>query len=711
MPRHVTNLPKGYRKRRERPEPEPWDIRAKSSKSAAGFVDIRFRFLSTWLGADTALKFKKAGERFARPRNAPTSIYHVRRALQTWAAMNIESKSCPPSPSSTPVQVLTDLTALRLRYFTARDAGGTALITIVAEWRDFLKFLPMLVHEKAIPRFDYKSPGVTAPNGRLFEFSRDEIGVEEIRQNLAPRSYRFDLDSYNDELFEDVSINASTEEALADFENRLGAAIKTIYDAALAEFCGLVDAHSRGRDLIAGVDYGRLRTLPGDIDPQRGVKVYVEDHPEALANLLALVTYEMGGIPKPWGHSRTYTGEKPSYLKNELCNYVISYGKNRLLPFLGLMTSTAAISCILLLIMEHPNLTASTILNLEVEVDGDQIVTMTSVGQRGKVIDALKLRAMKMVGGVLTPVSELVLEKAVEWTQLIRQQLVADGNYEMAKRLWVGMSARDYHLTAFSGATLTKQIGSGATRRFSSALERHPMTSFAQRHPEISPWASRLNLKALRKNVGVLDYLRSGGNLVRLAKLLGHKSVKTTIKSYVPLALRLALYERQIRRHQNLLLAAAFGDVGTALQYTDFQTTEKLHAFLSSILCPAPTDPDSGSQGDVRSLLERYLGRDESGSTTSCSGVQSSDRRLIINRNPVPLAAAFLYAAHLEGASHRFLDRPDVVTGVPPRFWRDFAEIVRAPLPDALYELHELVREASQIVADRSMDFVFPMNG
>lgn len=706
----MTNLPKGYRKRRERPEPDPWDIRVKNSKSAAGFVDIRFRFLPTWLGAETALKFKKAGERFARPRSAPTSVYNVRRALQIWAAMNAESKSGPPSPSSTSVQVLTDLSALRLRYFTERDADGTALITIVAEWRDFLKFLPMLVHEKAISRVDYKSPGVVAPNGRLFEFSRDEIGTEEIRQNLAPRSYRFDLDSYNDELFEDVSINASTEEALTDFENRLGVAIKTIYDAALSEFNELVDAHARGRDLIAGVDYRRLRTLPDDIDLQLGIKVYVEDHPEALANLLALVTYEMGGIPKPWGDSRTYAGEKPSHLKNELCTYVISYGKNRLLPFLGLMTSTAAISCILLLMMEHPNLNASTVLNLEIDADGDQIARMASVGEGGKVIDALKLRAMKMVGGVLTPVSEMVLERVVEWTQPIRRQLVADGNYEMAKRLWVGMSARDYHLTAFSGTTLTKQIGGGATRLFGSPLERHPMTSFEQRHPEIAPWASRLNLKALRKNVGVLDYLRSGGNLVRLAKLLGHKSVKTTIKSYVPLALRLALYERQIRRHQNLLLAAAFGDVGTALQHTDFETTEELHAFLSSILCPTQTDPERRSEGDVKSLLEQYLGRGESG-TTSGSAVPSPGTRLVINRNPVPLAAAFLYAEHLEGASHHFLDRPDVVTGVPPRFWRDFAEIVRAPLPDALYELHEVVQEAHQVAADRSVDFVFPANG
>jgi len=68
---------------------------------------------------------------------------------------------------------------------------------------------------------------------------------------------------------------------------------------------------------------------------------------------------------------------------------------------------------------------------------------------------------------------------------------------------------------------------------------------------------------------------------------------------------------------------------------------------------------------------------------------------LILCKDPDALAVAMLYRDRLESASATFLDRPDLRTGVAPRFWRDFVdngtEALTAPLPPALIEITDLV--------------------
>jgi hypothetical protein len=61
-------------------------------------------------------------------------------------------------------------------------------------------------------------------------------------------------------------------------------------------------------------------------------------------------------------------------------------------------------------------------------------------------------------------------------------------------------------------------------------------------------------------NSGVLKFLEADGDLVVAARIFGHRSVKTTLGHYVPNALRIALFERQVRRHQNRLIVQAFSD-------------------------------------------------------------------------------------------------------------------------------------------------------
>ncbi|MDO2211854.1 hypothetical protein Q2457_25500, partial [Escherichia coli] len=80
------------------------------------------------------------------------------------------------------------------------------------------------------------------------------------------------------------------------------------------------------------------------------------------------------------------------------------------------------------------------------------------------------------------------------------------------------------------------------------------------------PWRDKINFKAIRVNVGVATYLNTDGDLVATAKAFGHKHIRTTINNYIPLALQRAIFERQIRRHQNLLITSAMNEESEMLK-------------------------------------------------------------------------------------------------------------------------------------------------
>jgi hypothetical protein len=63
---------------------------------------------------------------------------------------------------------------------------------------------------------------------------------------------------------------------------------------------------------------------------------------------------------------------------------------------------------------------------------------------------------------------------------------------------------------------------------------------------------------------------------------------------------------------------------------------------------------------------------------------------LILCKDPDALAVAMLTGIAWK-RSATFLDRPDLRTGVAPRFWRDFVDALTAPLPPALIEITDLV--------------------
>ncbi|MDF5920702.1 hypothetical protein P4133_18520 [Pseudomonas aeruginosa] len=68
--------------------------------------------------------------------------------------------------------------------------------------------------------------------------------------------------------------------------------------------------------------------------------------------------------------------------------------------------------------------------------------------------------------------------------------------------------------------------------------------------------------------------------------------------------------------------------------------------------------------------------------------------RLVISNDPEALAVAMLYRDALDKATPTFLNRPDSLAGVTPKFWMDFIDAVMAPLPLSMSDLSNLVKKA-----------------
>jgi hypothetical protein len=212
------------------------------------------------------------------------------------------------------------------------------------------------------------------------------------------------------------------------------------------------------------------------------------------------------------------------------------------------------------------------------------------------------------------------------------------------------------------------------------------------RHPELARWAARATFKSIRVSVGVLQYLKTGGDLVATAEAFGHKSVRTTLGHYIPPALRNAIFERQIRRHQNLLIATSAGSERDAVESGDFRSVEALHTFLRSLL------PSSDDGSENVEALRNALAWGDSDVRCGQGAADDMSSQVALAQDPKGIAIAILYREHLRHATVAALTRKDVATRIAPQFWIDFVDCITGPLPHGMHEIGQLVRRA-QVLA------------
>ncbi len=693
-------------------------VRNDGNKDGQSIVDISF--LVDWLGPEMATSMAESLLLTARRYVAPTPIYNARFVLQRWRSIGEQEGWAPPSPTSDPVSLLRQLNALRRTLFVREAGQGLSLRTTANKWRGFLYVIEEAVRHRALPLISTDAPSVRTPPSKTAGLSgQDGIGGQ-VDARLLPKSFNRESDAFHEDLLEPLSIIHSDADYLNEYQSRLERALNSIRMCALRDFENLEAARVEGKALIAATDYtvlaqsfvrhGGTRRPTKYIDPSNGYHFFDElgGHPNLLGNLLCIAEVEMYGVPKPYDRTVSVDGK----LRTETVHngkfhwkFLEWFGKGRLLPYLGVMTSYAAVSCVILLMLEHPRLNVLSLLRAKLEDDEGNNILLSEAEVDGR--PALRLTVDKPRAGaeksvLLTPLAQRVMERVLEWTAPVRKQMVADGRVDDARKLWVGMHSIDYRFIVMSEKSFGNSLRSNPRfRSTGKKANKNRATPFIERHVELAPWAQRLTYKALRVSGGVLEYLRSGGDLVATARAFGHKNVSTTIGHYVPEALRLAVYERQVRRHQNLLIAAAVPDESTASEACDFQSVEQLHRFLEGVFA------GGARPGGLADKIAWFVRGGLSEASASAAGeTPIPDRQLILCRDASALAVAFRYREHLRSASNAALDQPDPGTKVAPRLWCDFVDVLRAPLPDSMHELRELVAEAE--LASRRLKVSFP---
>jgi hypothetical protein len=62
----------------------------------------------------------------------------------------------------------------------------------------------------------------------------------------------------------------------------------------------------------------------------------------------------------------------------------------------------------------------------------------------------------------------------------------------------------------------------------------------------------------------------------------------------------------------------------------------------------------------------------------------------------------------VKAASTVFLDRPDLATGVAPRFWTEFVRCLDGDLPHAMSDVQVLVQQSKKLTAKLAGGIQFP---
>jgi len=660
-------------------------LRVRNDSTKDKTTAVNFTFLTEWLG-ECAGAVVDAIELFCRNKSSSTPVYNIRKVLIFWNTFQLSS-DLPIFLDLESKLLESQVSSLRYAFFEAETRAGKALTTTYTRWTTFLNFLELLSERKTIAAIRINSPSLIPPPMHNVRVERENaVGV---LKSLGPKSLDHDKDSYNEELFEPLSIARSDSDYIAEYTERLGSVLEMIKECALKDFNMLKDKRSQYKALIGEACVEQLCRLKAPcgrrnyIDPANNLHILKSDskHPKVLANLLYVVATEMDGIPKP--HFKySANGVCASVSDNPHWHYISLYGKNKLLPYLGLMDGFALGACLVLLLLELPRVNATSLMRAKLEDSNGRAILLSSSGEDDDLtITVNKPRAGEEKSMRMSSLAREVMMFVLEWTRPIREEMIRLGQVEEAKWLWVGINQCNYKLinysqkSAFNSLRLDGKHHSRGTIYNTSRSE-----AFLERHPTLKPWASKITFKALRLNVGVLEYLRTDGDLVATARVFGHKKIETTIGNYIPKPLRLAMYERQIRRHQNRLIISSVQGEHAMLHNSDFTSLEELHLFLKS-------------QPMIVLSAEQYLA--DSGPVKIIPELgMKSKRKVVLYESPDSLAIAMLYQQHLEKAPPGYIDTPDRATGVAPRFWIDFVNALRAPLPLAMANITAIVDEA-----------------
>jgi hypothetical protein len=560
----------------------------------------------------------------------------------------------------------------------------------VLDWKA-VAYRPYKVTNAHITRSQFR-------NGTLAEASM-------VPSNLDAKS-----DSYHTDILVPLSIHLTDDAYLLKYERDLNNAIEAFHTCAERELRNLQRRFTLGKAYVRSIDYGEIMLLldsrrdklgkvggnyGGYIDPKTGLHYFDSNggHPKLVRHLISMVHHEMGGIPKPWIHKKEVVG--PGHWR-----FVKDYNKNKLLPYLGILSSRTAAPFLVLLLLENPRINVESLLNAKLEDKYGRTLLFSKAGDDGKVLRLTvdKPRARSQKHSVLSERSMAVLDWLIRFTKPVRDYLRAQGREEDARWLWLGITTTKHYEY---GRLSLRQLAKGFQPQ-PSLLPKEGKTSrtscFIRSHKELAPWIGKASLRSLRVSKGVAVWFRSKGDPVLTAQAFGHNKAQITLENYIPKPIQSAMYERQVRRWQNLLICAASSQKPYLLAATDFSTTDQLHEFLIGLLADTEIGNDRSDTllANIRDIVEPKIAVEE---IDHHDENQRSKQVMIIN-DPNRVAVLMLYREHLLQAPKPSLDRPDTTTHSTPRMWMELAGALNGDLLEEQCELRELVSHARQRVSE-----------
>lgn len=297
---------------------------------------------------------------------------------------------------------------------------------------------------------------------------------------------------------------------------------------------------------------------------------------------------------------------------------------------LGLPSSYSLEPFIYLLINEHPSITESFLLSLELYDKHGKLVGLETTDARTYFVGYKKRRGGKkaMQRIALSEKAVTIIDQVVKLTEPLRNYLKAkeDNNY------------RYLFLSCRTGFCYPAPIRSSLSGTFGlhAAIDtrREQFIEIINNGDEKAAegLVMRLSPTRFRATVGLQVYLETG-SAKSMSEALGHTKYKPDLLShYLPEPILAFFQSRWIRIFQKGIVCEAMKDSPLLLRASNFKSIEELDSFLNRHMLSLPNEPNEPREEQEMGVREVCISVDENILTALLSlesAVSSADQKLV----------------------------------------------------------------------------------
>ena len=530
-------------------------------------------------GEDFAHRIKTAMEAFSKTRAVPTTNYA--HQIQRWGLCIVDNEV---NISDFDLSNPDDLDELHLNYldwfFTKNPAiQKSNLETLKRHWTNQGDFIKFCQNTRVLPTWEW----FVLPRNRN---AAPKNQYAESNINLVIHPPRKSDDFYS-KIAASKALSLTTHEAIAALKQQLVNNVERLEKLALREIDQIIHDYEAGTLLAEQADIHILEKLsPGDpldrftvggqVQVNRPASVTKNGAPKNAISYWTTQTlhifspaYKKGINNIIWWARKHYNGYIPREIAANNAKFpcieldiLRRHPVEQLQKYLGVITHRKLIPFLLLLFCKCKEISnLDPLLRLYVSE-----ITPANNGLYRISVDKRRANAIKWA--VLDAETQKRIEFLENRTHRYRKELT-QYHGQLCDALFIGLKSDTY-------AGIPRPLrGTSSTGKLLKLL----LTAegdLADLH--------HVTFSSIRNSHSVIAYIDSDGDWHQVARDLGH-SVQTAMRHYIPPELTALLRERKARQHQNeMLIVASYGQPFDIFDAVDFETSEEIESFLSSVL-------------------------------------------------------------------------------------------------------------------------------